>query len=564
MQVLNPNYELENNKNENLRVFTIQFEGQDTIYSNYNILGTTLTVKKYLTSLPDLGSDEIDIIEGTNTISALRFDLNDVNNEVTQFLTNNTILAKEVTVKTGFDNIDFADYITVFKGNILYYSYNTETMTWTFEIGDRLRKLKTNLFLDKYKYFRSNTDYYLYKYNLERYNEVYIDIQYGLEILNIEVNGDIIKLTTFKEALTYNGQRVILFESGNLITKFCTVKSMEIVNPTQQIWTLESGELNEYINDLQVGDTFRVMNIESLYIKGNMLDFLDFLLANEIGLKEGTEYDRDSIIDIRDTYLSFVDIDFLIKKVESNAKEFIEKEIFKITQTHLIITNDGILKLIITRPPMAGDNIVVFSDKEEDGNIVGLPEYELNPDKIINQVIIYYNYNNETNQFDNENYYLQAVSIDKYGEFPALKIENRLIANNNNIEYTLNGLVQILFLKHAEPQPVITFRTHTKYRYLEVGDAIILNSRILPNLETGNKILENKVYEIINKKLDDNTGQLQFTVFDTHYAFGNALKGYADDTILNWDDETVENRASFGFYTDDTGLIENDDTNTYG
>jgi hypothetical protein len=559
MQTLNANYTAFNNLTYKKYIFTFEILGIDIVFSNDSSLTISgKTVKPYFFSLPKSISDEIDVINKQNTISEMEILLQDFQNYVTQFMTDNSVLNKEIRIKQGFKGLAYADFITIYEGKILEYQYNIESISYFYAIGDRLRKLKNPLFADFNYLYRSNKALIDF-YSLEVVSPTLTTIETGNITSNV-IDGTTVDLNLDFSNSTLQG-KIIKITSGTLNGNFYYIDEQILDNQIRITGQFPSG-------DEPNSESIIIYNLDDFYIQGNIIDFLLYCMEIELGLISYTnfistgldyyDYDDRTFTEIKTDYFSGIDIKYFVKEIVKDAKKFYETEFFKLLQIFLFIDNEGHLKLSLTKQPSKTNDLVTFFDNNSTtNNIIGLPKYKTNADKIINQIYLKYDFDESSNEYAKKILYRDNASFFKYGDFPILTIESKVLRSSLSGDVVVESLVDRIFSRFSNPTPEITIRTFSKYNYLEVGDVVVFDSDNIPNFQTGNK-KTTALMEIIKKEKNYENNEVSFTLFDTQYT------GYA--TVWGGDEVTYatatdEERATLLFWTDENDEVEDENGN---
>lgn len=561
MQVLNANYTAFNDLNYKKMIFTFEIIDLDIVFCNDNSLTISgKTVKPYFFDLPVSISDEIDIINKQNTISEMEIHLQDFQNYVTQFMSSNSLLNKEIRIKQGFLGLAYTDYVIIYEGRILEYQYRVSSLSYYFAIGDRLRKLKNPLFGEFNLLYRTN------KASLDYYN---IDVV--SPTLTTIIAGNITANAIDEADVT------LTLDTGNSLLQGKILKiTSGTLNGNYYYIDDQTDDNNIIISDqFPVGsepssDSFVIYDLTNFKLQGNVIDFLKYCFAIELSLISKTEYtalslayfdyDDETFDDLKTDYFSGIDIEYFVDETIKDSKKFFETEFFRAFQIYLFIDNEGHLKLDITRQPSLINEIVAFKDSDDvDNNIIGLPEYKTNADKIINQIYFKFDYDETSKEYAKKLLYVETESYNKYGAFPVLIIESKILKSTLNAEAILIQLKDRIFKRFANPTPEITIKTLSKYNYLEVGDVVAFSSNKLPNFEIGTKNMT-ALMEIIKKEKNYQNNYMEFTLFDTQYT-GYSVVWASELEDITYANATETQRATLLFWTDENDEVTDENGN---
>jgi len=198
------------------------------------------------------------------------------------------------------------------------------------------------------------------------------------------------------------------------------------------------------------------------------------------------------------------------------AKDFLEKEIFQPCNIYPIIKGDGTFDIKVFRPPFPDDYGEVQSFDED--VIIGLPTWDENLNGVINEIEFHYDYNSANDEYDSENYFLNATSIDNRGcGKKSLKIESKGIKTTKNGVEFITKRSERIFTRYASPPPIITIKTFFSRHLSEVGDIVPVTHTKIPNLRTSSRGITNHYMEIIKRNIDWVKGICKFTLLYTSF-----------------------------------------------
>lgn len=423
----------------------------------------------------------LDIRRSKTTIGSISFDMVDVNQVISSkaMSSDSNWLNLEVEVYAGFitGSFDFADYILLSKNIITDYS-------------------------------RSEN---LYKFKAEQPQSLIVDQSF--QVFS-QLDGDINDLAT----------TISLLDASSFPNS-----GRARINDEYIQWTSKSGDdllgvsrADEFsiAEDHSDGDdVFLVTLVEDNPIN-IMLQILlsdqgdlsngafDVLSSGGLGIDQSL-IDIASFTDIRDTSLSGDTYRLLLEAID-DTMDYLEEEILQPTRVRFV-SKDGKIALaeldVLTLDPSLPDI--------DETSIVGTPKWKISSKKIINEVIVKWNYSWGEKRFSRTSTFLDQDSIDRYSKRKSITYEFRGITASNNGTIIVTDLANRLLNRLSTATPQIQVSSHFDQSAYNVADDIRLNHRYLP--QQGGSLGFSDQLEIISKAVDFNTGlviyDLEFTSF---------------------------------------------------
>ena len=255
----------------------------------------------------------------------------------------------------------------------------------------------------------------------------------------------------------------------------------------------------------------------------------DYLAANDgVGLDinlinlEHIEYLRDSNFPGASNFLSFRITE------SSKARDWLSDEILRLIFAYPVVNPDGKFDLKLSKPalPTTGDQ-PIFTDDD----IVGMPKMKGNFSALINTVEIYYDYDEEDDEFDSVAQYTDEDSIENRGAGSSVfKIESKgLRTGNIATQDMLDKIGGHILYRYATPPIQIEFKAFYSKLLSEVGDIASFTHSLLPDLETGTRGLTGKYIELTKRTAQWRKGYISFSALDTNY--GRALSTVVSPTM---------------------------------
>lgn len=233
----------------------------------------------------------------------------------------------------------------------------------------------------------------------------------------------------------------------------------------------------------------------------------------------------------------------------TEAKQFLEYEIFRALGGYLVVLADGRLSPRYFYPPSSFVNLMTLSDR----NITALPAVERNP--IINQVTFRMDY--DESKFQTELLFVDAPSLQQFGLAGQHIIESKGITLGRG-GAALAGLTAArIFRRYAGINPVsgapnggasiLTVTSHFMTLGAEVGDFVFLTHPLLPNFETGRRGVTNRICEIIEKQPNFGEGTMTYRLLDIGWVAEKQLSRVAPQGTPAWPSASATARARYLF-----------------
>lgn len=115
-----------------------------TQYCTGPIKNQTVARKRYM-SAPNTAPQQINRVTFVFSLSALTFNLQDINAEITSMISSYVIKNRLVTIYKGYEDIDEADYITVYVGQVNNVARSQDGTFYTFTVTDVQKQIDTEI-----------------------------------------------------------------------------------------------------------------------------------------------------------------------------------------------------------------------------------------------------------------------------------------------------------------------------------------------------------------------------------------------------------------------------------
>jgi len=198
------------------------------------------------------------------------------------------------------------------------------------------------------------------------------------------------------------------------------------------------------------------------------------------------------------------------------AKQWLEKEIWKILNVYPVIDSDGRFNIKPHKPPLPALTTVQSFDED---NIIGIPSYDCNLDALINEVECHYDWDAVDGEFDTHEFYVNSTSLNARGPgSKPLKFESKGLTTALGAQDIFAKRVKKIFARYAVPPPKITMNTFFSGWLTEVGDIVPVTHSVLPDLETGTRGITDVRMEVINRTINWQRGTVKLELVESGFA----------------------------------------------
>lgn len=250
-------------------------------------------------------------------------------------------------------------------------------------------------------------------------------------------------------------------------------------------------------------------------------DYDDLAAANGLGI-DNDYIDVSGIEDVRDNWYPG-DSNWFKWKItkREKAKEWFEREIFKVLNIYPVIDGRGRLTIKPFKPPLPVNNTVQSFNAD---NIIGLPQWDGNLSDLVNEIEFFYDYSTG-GEYQTEEYHLDQATIDARG--PGKKpitIKSRGLLTSwspasvpSRKSEIITRRVSKIFGRYLKPPIRLRFNTFFSRWPSEAGDIVPFTHPNIPDIETGSRGYTNRRMEIINRSVDWAKGQVRIELLDTNF-----------------------------------------------
>jgi len=209
---------------------------------------------------------------------------------------------------------------------------------------------------------------------------------------------------------------------------------------------------------------------------------------------------------------------FYFQLTESfEAKQFLEKEVYKCCGVYPVIDNTGRLSLRAFRSPAAGP-VPVFTFDED--NMTILPNVDRQ--EIINEIVFKLDTDSDGGDYKNELVFVDATSLSLYGRTSRLSIESKGLKTVFGAQWWCEEAASRIFRRFSGATgglrggaPVFTIEAFLLTLPVWVGDFVYLTHPAMPDILTGVKGVTNRIVEVIDRSPDYANGRMQYKLLDT-------------------------------------------------
>ena len=247
--------------------------------------------------------------------------------------------------------------------------------------------------------------------------------------------------------------------------------------------------------------------------------------SSSVGLGIDTDYINVAAIEaVRDDWYPGDSnyMKFTITERES-AKDWLQREIFKVLNIYPIVDGDGRFNLKPVKPPIASRDTVQSLDED---TIVDLPTYDMNLAALINEVEVHYDWNGD--DYVTQVFYIDSTSLNNRGPGKKpLTIKSRGLHTSHAPASIAGRALDIcekrkikIFGRWSTPPVSIKCKTFFSRWLSDPGDQVPVTHGLLPDLEAGTRGITARRMEITNRPIDWVKGVVTFDLLDTGFDKG--------------------------------------------
>lgn len=226
-----------------------------------------------------------------------------------------------------------------------------------------------------------------------------------------------------------------------------------------------------------------------------------------------------------------------------SGKEFIESQ-FLLPAGAYSVTRFGRLSLTLTKPPLAGENLVVIDTKNVIDPQTITVTRGLNNRRFFNQVQYTFDYDDSGNS-TNKVVRFDSESISTTDTTSVLPISAQGLRTENGAQDFINKRLNFLLSRYKSAAIEIKVKVNWRAASLiEVSDIVALydNGTLkITNLETGERNMGEVLLEVIQRTIDIKTGVGSLTLLNqTGYLISDRFAGIAPSSLVGIGSNTTE------------------------
>ena len=500
-------------------------------YATAHIYLPTKTRETWLYDITGV-SQGISTLAGTSTIGQLSFKLLDRDSKITKLISSYPMKNRTITLYGGFAGLPEEFYFPIFVGCLNNINLSSDGTSWIFTATDFQRLEKQTVFANKARLattmlstdlecqFNTTTGFAPHSESGTSLGECFF-VKIDDEVIGYEsMSGGSVK--GLRRGL--HGTTAEDHDYGAEVVNFTILDG----NPIDiMLWIMTSTGASQTGGTLN-GDYDLLPASMGCGISTTYIDIAHI------------EEQRDSIIgaDKRMRFYMFE---------ETEAKDFIQKEILKVLNSYPTIRPDGKLSIKAYSAPLRKSTLPSF----DDSNIVGMPRYSQNMQSqstFFNEVQIKMDFNPLAGEFDTEYYALDSESQAKTQEAAQLVIESKGLRSS----YLYKGVPYVneysgkVFHRFSKGAPGVQVEVFYDNHLIEVGDLVSLDTLTLPNLLTGERTGLNLVCEVIEKSYNFPRGTITFSLLATEYQKARKYFIIAPNDVPDYSSSTTAQKE-YGF-----------------
>ncbi len=422
---------------------------------------------------------QVDIRNVKTTVQTLNFVLNDNAELITSHISLNSsqFLDKEVLVYSGFQtgSFDFQDYMLVSRARVK--TIKRLTASYSFNCAEVISYLQAEIESTQSTLDGSITN---------------TETSITLDNASSFPTSGMIKIED--EFITYTGKSI------NTLTGATRggLSGVAAAHDDESVVYLvrDSGDINPITLML------RLMISPG---GGGTYDVLPYGLGISQTLIDVTEFEN-----IRTTNFSSDQIRAYIYNV-TNGLSFIEDNILLSTNTRLFPKN-GKISIGILDQVVLDASVATF----DENTITGDPQWSINSDKIVNKVIVNYDFIEGTQKYARQTIVTDTDSITTFGEKVPLELNFKYVRAGLSGSSIATNRANRLLLRSSTPKASIVLDTQYDTVLTNVAENIDVTHRYVPS--SGGVLGINEQVEILSKSVNVDSGRINWTLGYTSFS----------------------------------------------
>jgi hypothetical protein len=202
----------------------------------------------------------------------------------------------------------------------------------------------------------------------------------------------------------------------------------------------------------------------------------------------------------------------LLSGVEKESgKKFVEEQVFRLMGCYPPIYSDGQLGLrrMTLIPSQSG-----YSRELNESNVLSAPTLNHDMGGMINDILVFWNWNQRKEAFTRVNRLLDSGSIERNGQSETLEIEFRGLSAERHTYTTIKNILDSLRDRYAGPPLRTSLELSPENNDLEVGDIVRVNLDCVKDYSTDQvDVTLSRNFEVQQVKVDWQTGKVTVDLF---------------------------------------------------
>jgi hypothetical protein len=218
-----------------------------------------------------------------------------------------------------------------------------------------------------------------------------------------------------------------------------------------------------------------------------------------------------------------------------SGKDWIEKE-YMLPVGAYSITRFGRLSMSVTKPPIAGQNLVVLDHSNVIDPQSSVVQRTLNNRRFYNEIQYFYDYD-DSDKWQSLDDIIDTNSVTLLDTSSLLPIQARGLRSANNASTLITKRGPFLIKRYANGAIQVTLKTNWQAASMvEASDILALydNGQLkMSNLITGRRDLESQLWEVVQRSLDIKSGTGTLTLLtQNNYLIDDRFAGIAPSTLI--------------------------------
>lgn len=196
---------------------------------------------------------------------------------------------------------------------------------------------------------------------------------------------------------------------------------------------------------------------------------------------------------------------------KESGKKFVEEQVFRLMGCYPPIYSDGQIGLrrMTLIPSQSG-----YSRVLNEGNVLKAATLEHDMGGMINDILVFWNWNQRKEAFTRVNRLLDSGSIERNGQSETLEIEFRGLTAERHTYTTIKNILDSLRDRYAGPPLRTSLELSPENNDLEVGDIVRVNLAGVKDYSTDQvDVTLNRNFEVQQVKVDWQTGKVTVDLF---------------------------------------------------